>query len=49
MGPKQINGYYVIVEEIKKKRNELAFKSMYFENGRLENNEFFKNLALGTD
>lgn len=46
---KQINGYYVIVEEIKKKRNELAFKSMYFENGRLENNEFFRNLALGTD
>ena len=46
---RQINGYYVIVEEIKKKRNELAFKSMYFENGRLENNEFFKNLALGTD
>ena len=46
---RQINGYYVIVEEIKKKRNELAFKSMYFENGRLENNEFFRNLALGTD
>ena len=46
---KQINGYYVVVEEIKKKKNELAFKTMYFEKGRLKNNEFFKNLALGTD
>ena len=46
---KQINGYYVVVEEIKKKKNELAFKTMYFGKGRLKNNEFFKNLALGTD
>ncbi|OBV28391.1 hypothetical protein BKN38_04795 [Helicobacter sp. CLO-3] len=39
---KQINGYYVIVEQIRKGQNELSFKTMYFENGKLENNEAFK-------
>ncbi len=43
---KQINGYYVIVEEIKKKRNELAFKTMFFEKGDIKN---YKGFALGTD
>ena len=39
---KQINGYYVIVESIRKKHNELAFKTMYFENGKIQDNEMFK-------
>lgn len=39
---KQINGYYVVVESIRKKHNELAFKTMYFENGKLENSKIFK-------
>ena len=43
---RQINGYYVIVEEIKKKRNELAFKTMFFEKGDIKN---YKGFALGTD
>lgn len=40
---KQINGYYVIVESIRKKHNELGFKTMYFEKGNLKDNEMFKN------
>ena len=39
---KQINGYYVVVESIRKKHNELAYKTMYFENGSLQDNEMFK-------
>ena len=39
---KQINGYYVVVESIRKKGNELAFKTMYFQNGNLKNNPAFK-------
>ena len=39
---KQINGYYAVVEQIRKGRNELSFKTMYFENGKLENHKEFK-------
>lgn len=39
---KQINGFYVIVESIRKKGNELGFKDMYFENGNLFNHKDFK-------
>ncbi|NDJ26376.1 hypothetical protein DMB95_00180 [Campylobacter sp. MIT 12-8780] len=39
---KQINGYYVVVEQVRKGKNEFAFKTMYFENGKLENSKSFK-------
>lgn len=39
---KQINGHYVIVESIRKKHNELGLKTMYFSNGKLEDNPIFK-------
>lgn len=39
---KQINGFYVVVESIRKKHNELGFKTMYFENGDLFNHKDFK-------
>lgn len=39
---KQINGHYAVVESIRKKGNELAFKTMYFQNGNLKNNPAFK-------
>ena len=40
---KQVNGYAVVVESIRKKGNELAFKSMYFENGSYKNSNAYKN------
>ena len=40
---KQINEYYcVIVESIRKKGNELAFKTMYFSKGYLSKNKSFQ-------
>ena len=39
---KQINGYYVVVESVRRKVNELGFKDMYFENGNLLNHKDFK-------
>ncbi|BEG57497.1 hypothetical protein NHP21005_11850 [Helicobacter sp. NHP21005] len=38
---KQINGHYVVVEQIRKGQNELAFKTMYFERGDLHKNLIF--------
>ncbi|MCW1360240.1 hypothetical protein [Campylobacter sp. CCS1377] len=44
---KQLNGnYYVIVEQIRSKNNELAFKTMYFENGNLENSNAFNEARI---
>ena len=40
---KQINGHAVVVESIRKKSNELAFKNMYFENGSYKNSNAYKN------
>ena len=40
---KQINGHAAVVESIRKKGNELAFKSMYFENGSYKNSNAYKN------
>ena len=40
---KQVNGHAVVVESIRKKGNELAFKSMYFENGSYKNSNAYKN------
>ncbi|MCR2114330.1 PBECR2 nuclease fold domain-containing protein, partial [Campylobacter upsaliensis] len=39
---KQINGYHIIVESISTKDNELKLKTMYKENGSLENSNIFK-------
>lgn len=39
---KQINGYYVVVEQIQTKNNNLAFKTMYFEKGDINKNSAFK-------
>ncbi|WP_199764542.1 putative barnase/colicin E5 family endoribonuclease [Helicobacter bizzozeronii] len=41
---KQINGYYVVVEQIRKGQNELAFKTMYFERGDLHRNPVFDSV-----
>ena len=43
---KQINGYYVIVEQVKLKNNELGLKTMFFEKGSLKN---YKGFASRTD
>lgn len=39
---KQINGYCVVVESVRKKANELAFKTMYFSKGNLSKNKSFQ-------
>ncbi|MGX2973427.1 PBECR3 domain-containing polyvalent protein, partial [Helicobacter sp. T3_23-1059] len=39
---KQINGYYVIIESIRKGANDLAFKTMYFEKGDILKHKSFK-------
>ncbi|MCA5589872.1 hypothetical protein LA342_08880 [Campylobacter upsaliensis] len=39
---KQINGYHIIIESISTKDNELKLKTMYKENGSLENSNIFK-------
>lgn len=40
---KQVNGYYIVVETISTKQNELKLKTIYKENGKLENAQAFKN------
>ncbi|WP_158653556.1 PBECR3 domain-containing polyvalent protein, partial [Helicobacter salomonis] len=40
---KQINGYAVVVEIVGKKNNQLTLKTIYKENGKLENNAEFKD------
>ncbi|MGI0406528.1 hypothetical protein ACRE1U_04380 [Helicobacter himalayensis] len=40
---KQINGYFVVVETISTKDNELKLKTMYKEKGDLQNNKIFKS------
>ncbi|EAU00349.1 hypothetical protein [Campylobacter curvus] len=42
---KQINGHYVVVEEAQTKHNNLAFKTMYFRNGKLKDDKLFKPAA----
>ncbi|WP_370521952.1 ADP-ribosyltransferase-containing protein [Helicobacter winghamensis] len=46
---KQVNGYYIIVESISTKKNELKLKTMYKENGRLEDSAIFKSARALTD
>ncbi|WP_411920060.1 DUF3519 domain-containing protein [Helicobacter pylori] len=41
---KQVNGYAVVVEQAINKKNELALKTMYKNNGSYENNEVYKEL-----
>ncbi|WP_267892710.1 PBECR3 domain-containing polyvalent protein [Helicobacter baculiformis] len=45
---KQINGYVVVVETISTKKNELKLKTLYKENGKLENNPIFKEGGLSS-
>ncbi|WP_240328790.1 hypothetical protein [Helicobacter suis] len=42
---KQINGHHVVVQTISTKRHELKLKTMYKENGKLEESREFKNSA----
>ncbi len=43
---KQVNGYYVIVESINTKHNELKLKTLYKENGKLKNAGAFKDIEI---
>ncbi|WP_275897362.1 PBECR2 nuclease fold domain-containing protein, partial [Helicobacter suis] len=45
---KQINGYFVVVESISTKHNELKLKTLYKENGKLENNPLFSGVNMRT-
>ncbi|MFP6056386.1 DUF3519 domain-containing protein [Helicobacter pylori] len=42
---KQINGYAVVVEQEINKKNELALKTMYKNNGSYKNNEVYKEFS----
>ncbi|RVZ08843.1 DUF3519 domain-containing protein, partial [Helicobacter pylori] len=42
---KQINGYVVVVEQAANKKNELALKTMYKNNGSYKNNEVYKEFS----
>ncbi|GAA7791525.1 hypothetical protein JP0177_08440 [Helicobacter pylori] len=42
---KQINGYAVVVEQAINKKNELALKTMYKDNGSYKNNEVYKEFS----
>lgn len=39
---KQVNGHYVVVEEAQRGNNELAFKTMYKSNGKVQDNPAFR-------
>ena len=40
---KQINGHFVVVEQIKKKNNEIGFKTMFKESGDYKNSQSYKD------
>uniref|UniRef100_UPI001269CC18 DUF3519 domain-containing protein n=2 Tax=Helicobacter pylori TaxID=210 RepID=UPI001269CC18 len=42
---KQVNGYAVVVEQAVNKKNELALKTMYKNNGSYKNNEVYKEFS----
>ncbi|EMJ41734.1 hypothetical protein HMPREF1433_00149, partial [Helicobacter pylori GAMchJs117Ai] len=42
---KQINGYAVVVEQAVNKKNELALKTMYKNNGSYKNNDVYKEFS----
>ena len=46
---KQINGHYVIVEEAQTKNNNLAFKTMYFRKGNVNDNKVFQSAPMAKD
>ncbi|MCR2116209.1 PBECR3 domain-containing polyvalent protein, partial [Campylobacter upsaliensis] len=46
---KQINGYYIVISSVRLKNGELKLKTMYKENGKLENNEAFKGVKLPSE
>ncbi|EAH8337363.1 hypothetical protein EU792_03475 [Campylobacter upsaliensis] len=42
---RQINGYAVVVEQIRKKNNELSFKTMFKQNGDYKNSKSYKETS----
>ncbi|STO96242.1 PBECR2 nuclease fold domain-containing protein [Helicobacter canis] len=40
---KQVNGHFVVVEQIKKKNNEIGFKTMFKESGDYKNSQSYKD------
>ncbi len=42
---KQVNGYAVVVEQVINKKNELALKTMFKNNGSYKNNEVYKEFS----
>ena len=40
---KQVNGHFVVVEQIKKKNNEISFKTMFKESGDYKNSQSYKD------
>ena len=46
---KQINGHYVVVEEAQTKNNNLAFKTMYFRKGNVNDNKVFQSAPMAKD
>ncbi|MGL2516341.1 DUF3519 domain-containing protein, partial [Helicobacter pylori] len=42
---KQVNGYAIVVEQAINKKNELALKTMYKNNGSYKNNEVYKEFS----
>ncbi|GMB93028.1 hypothetical protein NHP200010_07390 [Helicobacter bizzozeronii] len=45
---KQINGYFMVIKTISTKKNELKLKTLYRENGKLENNPIFRDSGLSS-
>ncbi|HEC1582628.1 TPA: hypothetical protein R1X64_001555, partial [Campylobacter upsaliensis] len=46
---KQINGYYIVISSVRLKNGELKLKTMYKENGKLENDKAFKSVKLPSE
>lgn len=42
---KQVNGYYVVVEEVRNGQGELAFRTMFKKNGDFHNSNVYKKIA----
>ncbi|ENU2326336.1 PBECR2 nuclease fold domain-containing protein, partial [Campylobacter upsaliensis] len=46
---KQINGHYIVISSVRLKNGELKLKTMYKENGKLENDKAFKSVKLPSE
>ncbi|EAI7238697.1 hypothetical protein CK720_08990, partial [Campylobacter upsaliensis] len=49
MSGKQINGHYIVISSVRLKNGELKLKTMYKENGKLENDKAFKSVKLPSE